>query len=55
MLFIISHMLSSVQNADVVIFLENGRIKERGSHKQLMAQNGKYAALYRTQAKNYLA
>lgn len=55
MLFFISHRLSSVQNADVVFFLENGRITERGSHKQLMAQNGKYAALYRTQAKNYLA
>ncbi len=55
MLFFISHRLSSVQNADVVFFLENGRIIERGSHKQLMAQNGTYAELYHTQAKNYLA
>lgn len=54
-LFFISHRLSSVQNADLVFFLENGRIAERGSHKQLMKQDGKYAALYRTQAKNYQA
>ncbi|MDE7313324.1 MAG: ABC transporter ATP-binding protein/permease [Eubacterium sp.] len=55
MLFFISHRLSSVRNADVVFFLENGRITERGSHKELMEKNGKYASLYRTQAKNYLA
>lgn len=55
MLFFISHRLSSVQGADIVFFLENGRITERGNHTALMAQNGKYAALYRTQAKNYQA
>lgn len=55
MLFFISHRLSSVRDADIVYFLENGRIVERGSHSVLMEQNGKYAALYRTQAKNYQA
>lgn len=55
MLLFISHRLSSVQNADTVIFLENGRIVERGSHRELMKKDGKYAALYRTQAKNYQA
>lgn len=55
LLFFISHRLSSVQNADVVFFMENGRIVERGSHKELMALNGEYAALYRMQAEKYRA
>ena len=54
-LLFISHRLSSVQGADTVFFLENGRIVEQGSHRALMEQNGKYARLYRTQAKNYQA
>lgn len=55
MLLFISHRLSSVQNADTVLFLENGRIAERGSHRELMQQGGKYASLYLKQAKNYQA
>ena len=54
-LFFVSHRLSSVQNADMVFFMENGRIKERGSHKELMEADGSYAKLYRIQARNYLA
>lgn len=54
-LFFISHRLSSVQNADIVFFMEHGRILERGSHQELMGQNGKYAALYRLQAEKYRA
>lgn len=52
-LFFISHRLSSVRSADVVFYMENGRIRERGSHEELMGQDGDYAALYRLQAKNY--
>ncbi len=52
-LFFISHRLSSVRNADVVFYMKNGRIQERGSHGELMEQNGEYASLYRLQAKNY--
>ena len=55
MLFFISHRLSSVQDADVVFFMENGRIHERGSHKELMEMDGKYAALYNLQAEKYRA
>ena len=34
---------------DEIIFLENGAIVERGSHKQLLSMNGKYAELYKSQ------
>ena len=52
-LFFISHRLSSVRNADLVFYLKNGRIQERGSHIELMSRNGEYASLYRLQAENY--
>ena len=52
-LFFISHRLSSVRDADVVFYMKNGRIQERGSHVELMNQNGEYASLYRLQAENY--
>lgn len=51
----ISHRLSSVKNADRVYMLENGRIIEEGSHKELMKLDGSYAAMYKKQAMNYLA
>lgn len=53
-LFFISHRLSSVRDADVVFYLKNGRIQERGSHGDLMSRDGEYASLYRLQAENYL-
>ncbi len=52
-LFFISHRLSSVRDADEVFYLKNGRIRERGSHAELMNRNGEYASLYRLQAENY--
>ena len=54
-LFFISHRLSSVRDADIVFYMKNGRIRERGSHLELMEQNGEYASLYRLQAENYLS
>ncbi len=51
----ISHRLSSVRNADMILMLENGEIIERGTHKELMELNGAYADMYNKQAKNYLA
>ncbi|MFT3983615.1 MAG: ABC transporter ATP-binding protein [Lachnospiraceae bacterium] len=44
--FVIAHRLSTVQNSDVIMVLENGRIIERGSHEQLIEEKGKYYQLY---------
>ena len=47
---IISHRLSSFMHADEILFLERGRILERGSHEELLAVGGRYKALYDLQA-----
>lgn len=44
--FVIAHRLSTVQNADVILVLDHGRIIERGSHQELIAAKGQYYQLY---------
>lgn len=50
----ISHRLSSAVLADRVLLMEDGQLAEIGTHAELMERNGKYAAMFRRQAENYL-
>ena len=47
--FVIAHRLSTIRNADTILMMEKGRIVEQGTHEQLLAAEGRYAELYRSQ------
>lgn len=47
--FVIAHRLSTIKNSDIIIYMENGEIKETGNHKELLKNNGLYAELYNSQ------
>lgn len=47
--FIVAHRLSTIKNADVILVMKSGNIIERGTHKELLKQNGFYAELYNSQ------
>ena len=47
--FVIAHRLSTIQNADMILVVKDGDIVERGSHNNLIEQNGFYASLYYSQ------
>jgi ATP-binding cassette subfamily B protein len=46
---VIAHQLSTVQNADLILVMDGGRIVERGTHRELLAAGGTYFTLYSAQ------
>ena len=52
--FVIAHRLSTIRNADQILVLKNGRIIERGSHEELLKQQGLYARLARIQNTTFI-
>lgn len=51
--FVIAHRLSTVVDADTILVMENGNIVERGSHRDLLSQNGVYARLVAAQRESF--
>lgn len=51
--FIIAHRISAVKNADIILFIEDGEIKECGNHNELLQLKGKYYDIYCEQFKDF--
>ena len=47
--FVIAHRLSTIVNADMILYMRDGNIEEIGTHEELLAKNGAYAELYKSQ------
>ena len=52
-LLLVSHRFSTVRNANKILVIDDGEIIESGNHKELLKKKGKYAAMFKTQAKGY--
>ncbi len=50
--FIVAHRLSTIQSADVILVMKDGRVIEQGNHETLLMQNGFYSVLYNSQFQN---
>lgn len=46
---VVAHRLSTIKNADLIVFMDAGKIVERGTHEELLARGGRYAELYQSQ------
>ena len=51
--FIIAHRISAVKNADIIVYLEDGQIKELGNHEELLKKKGLYYDIYSEQFKDF--
>ena len=51
--FIIAHRISAVKNADQILYIEEGRVVEKGTHEQLLQRKGKYYEVYCEQFKDF--
>lgn len=47
--FVVAHRLSTIKESDVILVMRDGNIVEQGDHESLLAKNGFYAELYRSQ------
>jgi ATP-binding cassette subfamily B protein len=47
--FVIAHRLSTIRNADIILVVDDGKIIERGTHRELMKNHGHYQKLYMRQ------
>ena len=47
--FVVAHRLQTIRDADLILYMENGHVLEQGSHSELLAKDGYYARLYRSQ------
>lgn len=47
--FVVAHRLSTIREADVILYMQDGKVLEQGNHQELLEKNGYYAKLYRSQ------
>ena len=47
--FVVAHRLSTIREADVILYMQDGKVLEQGNHQELLKKNGYYAKLYRSQ------